>query len=148
MTGSCRDHRFSGQRSALAKAILRGYDVAHYCATISGLALLKTVCATARRCAKGARGNRCGNRSLTNMTKRRKKKFIERSTKAELMPELALYKLTKQLESAHGKWVWIKLDKMTRQLVPAEPIRAELEAQLKAKKQMLEFLRTGKVVQP
>ena len=82
------------------------------------------------------------------MTKRRKKKFIERSTKAELMPELALYKLTKQLESAHGKWVWIKLDKMTRQLVPAEPIRAELEAQLKAKKQMLEFLRTGKMVQP
>jgi hypothetical protein len=82
------------------------------------------------------------------MTKRRKKQCIQSASKAELMLSLAILKQEKELAGAQGKWVWIKHDRMMGQLMPAEPIRQKLEAQIKTKRQLLELLRTGKVSQP
>lgn len=74
-------------------------------------------------------------------------KLIESATKAEHMITLAIWKQERQLAEAQGKWVWLKTDRMMGQLVPAEPIRQKLEAQIKAKRQMLQFLREGKITQ-
>jgi hypothetical protein len=82
------------------------------------------------------------------MTKKRRRNFIQRATLAEHLITLAIWKQEKQLQSAQGKWVWIKTDRMMGQLVYGAAIRVKLQAQLKMKRQMLQFLREGKITQP